>query len=53
MSEIREQPYKLLLHGHDTVECCYYLRALAGQRIDFEQPAIQREVLHQAKSKDP
>lgn len=53
MSNLKEQALKLLLHGHDTVECCYYLRAPAGQGLDFERLTTQREALRQGKSRDP
>lgn len=46
-------PFKLLLDGHDTVECCYYLQAPAGKGLDFERLAALREALRQGKSKDP
>ncbi len=44
---------RLLLFGHDTVECSYYLRPLAGCGIDFGQLAYERENLRQSKSRDP
>ena len=44
---------KLLLFGHDTVECSYYLQAAPGCSIDFEALTVQREALRQAKSRDP
>jgi hypothetical protein len=44
---------RLLLFGHDTVECSYYLRPLAGCGIDFDQLAIDREILRYSKSRDP
>jgi len=53
MPEIRERPYTLLLHGHDTVECCYYLRASVGNGFDVERLTAQREGLRQSKTKDP
>ncbi|MEK7437991.1 MAG: hypothetical protein AAB150_14030 [Pseudomonadota bacterium] len=45
--------FKLLLDGHDTVECCYYLQAPAGKGLDFERLGALREALRQGKSKDP
>ena len=45
--------FKLLLHGHDTVECCYYLRAEQGQGFDFERLHALKEALRHSKSKDP
>jgi len=53
MANAPEAQFKLLLDGHDTVECCYYLRALRGQGFDFERLATWREALRQSKSKDP
>lgn len=46
-------PYTVLLYGHDTIECAYYLRAASGQGIDFDELAVQREALRQSKRKDP
>ena len=45
--------FRLLLSGHDTVECCYYLRPVPGCGIDFEMLAVHREILRQSKSRDP
>lgn len=47
------ESFRLLLQGHDTVECCYYLGAGADCQIDFEQLGIEREGLRQSKSRDP
>ncbi len=45
--------FRLLLSGHDTVECCYYLRPMPECQIDFEQLAVEREGLRQSKNRDP
>ncbi|MDP2242310.1 MAG: hypothetical protein Q8K18_19395 [Burkholderiales bacterium] len=45
--------FKLLLFGHDTVQCAYYLRADDGSGIDFERLAIDREELRLSKLKEP
>ncbi len=45
--------YRLLLTGHDTVECSYYLRRGLKCSIDFEKLAYEREILRQSKSRDP
>ena len=49
----RRSPDRLLLFGHDTIECAYYLQAGRGQGLDFEGLAIERERLRQSKSRDP
>ncbi len=43
----------LLLFGHDTVECAYYLRKTNGCTLNFEQLAIDKEALRQVKHADP
>jgi hypothetical protein len=45
--------FKLLLHGLDTVQCAYYLRAPAGKGFDFERLGVEKEILRQSKGKDP
>ena len=47
------ESFRLLLKGHDTVECCYYLQPTPGCQIDYEQLAVIREGLRQSKSRDP
>lgn len=44
---------RLLLHGHDTIECAYYLVALPHCTLDFESLAVEREALKQAKVRHP
>lgn len=43
----------LLLFGHDTIECAYYLRKAYGSALNFEQLAIDKETLRQVKHADP
>jgi hypothetical protein len=43
----------LLLHGHDTIECAYYLAAQPNCTLNFESLAVEREVLKQAKVRHP
>ena len=47
------QPFKLLLCGHDTIECAYYLAPAAECRLDYELLAVEKEVMRQSKSKKP
>jgi hypothetical protein len=51
-SKMIEQP-KLLLHGIDTVQCAYYLRASAGKGLNFRTLTIEKEQLRQAKTREP
>src|SRR5258708_7311598 len=44
---------RLLLHGLDTVQCCYYLTATPSATINFEQLLAQREQLRLAQTQDP
>jgi len=53
MSESGEQTFELVLYGHDTVECAYYLCADPGRGIDFEYLGLERERLRQTKCRDP
>jgi len=39
----------LLLHGHDTIECAYYLVALPGCTLDFAKLAVEKEALRLSK----
>jgi hypothetical protein len=43
----------LLLHGHDTIECAYYLAALPTCALDFEKLAVEKEALRLAKVRRP
>ena len=53
MSDSPAPGFELLLQGHDTIECAYYLQAGRGQGLDFERLTIEQEALRQSKSKDP
>lgn len=44
---------QLFLHGHDTIECAYYLRPLPDCTLDFAQLAVEKEALRQAKQREP
>lgn len=46
-------PFRFLMSGHDTIEVCYYLRPLPGCLLDFQEIGIQKEILRQAKRRDP
>lgn len=43
----------LLLHGHDTIECAYYLRPLPDSALNFAELAVEKEALRQAKRSEP
>ncbi|ATX80222.1 hypothetical protein Ga0123461_1809 [Mariprofundus aestuarium] len=42
-----------LLHGHDTIQCAYFLRPDMDAGIDFEWLATEKEKLRQSKTRDP
>lgn len=42
----------LLLFGHDTVECAYYLMPLADRSWSFERLAAEKELLRLSKSRE-
>lgn len=44
---------KLLLFGHDTVQCAYNLVVTESCSIDFDRLAIAREAAKQSKSREP
>lgn len=46
-------PPSPLLHGHDTIECAYYLAALPNCSLDFEKLAAEKEALRLAKVRRP
>ncbi len=46
-------PFKLLLHGIDTLQCAYFLHAPDRQGIDFQILAEQKVEIRQSKSKKP
>ncbi len=43
----------LLLSGHDTIECAYYLAADPGCLLDYERLAVEKEYLRLSKSRKP
>ena len=45
--------FRLLLHGHDTIECAYYLAAEGARLLDFERLAVEKEEMHLSKSRKP
>ncbi|MEO7621554.1 MAG: hypothetical protein ABIS30_00690 [Gallionella sp.] len=45
--------FHLLLSGHDTIECAYYLAADHDCLLDYERLAIEKEELRLSKSKKP
>ncbi len=44
---------RLLLSGHDTIECAYYLAADHGCLLNYERLAVEKEELCLSKSKKP
>jgi hypothetical protein len=47
------RPYKLLLHGIDTLQCAYFLRQSSADVIDYQALAKQGEEIRQTKMKEP
>lgn len=47
------QEYKLLLSGHDTIECAYYLAPSEGCLLDYERLTVEKEIMRLSKSKNP
>jgi len=45
--------YNFLLHGHDTIQCAYFLRPELDTGINFEWLSTEKEKLRQNKSRDP
>lgn len=45
--------FRLLLSGHDTIECAYYLAPSDGCLIDYERLAVEKEIMRQSKSRKP
>lgn len=45
--------HRLLLSGYDTIECAYYLASGHDCLLNFEQLAIEKEALRQAKARKP
>lgn len=44
---------RLLLSGHDTIECAYYLASSEGCLLDYERLAVEKEIMRQSKSRKP
>lgn len=45
--------FRLLLSGHDTIECAYYLAPAEGCLLDYERLAVEKEIMRQSKSRKP
>src|SRR5574341_160273 len=50
---MHDGPYKLLLHGIDTLQCAYFLAPTGSACLDFRWLTEQRESLRQMKFKEP
>ena len=46
-------PMHLLLSGHDTIECAYYLAPSEGCKFDYERLAVEKETMRLSKSRKP
>jgi hypothetical protein len=46
-------PIQLLLSGHDTIECAYYLALTEGCKFDYERLGVEKEIMRQSKSRKP
>lgn len=46
-------PPRLLLHGIDTVQCAYFLRAAGRCHVNFDRLMVERERLRQSKDREP
>lgn len=44
---------RLLLSGHDTIECAYYLALSEGCLLNYERLAVEKEMMRQSKSRNP
>lgn len=42
---------RLLLCGHDTIECAYYLARSDSCLIDYERLAVEKDIMRQSKSR--
>ncbi len=45
--------FQLLLSGHDTIECAYYLALDVDCLLDYERLAVEKETLRLSKSRKP
>lgn len=43
----------LLLFGHDTIECAYYLRKAHGSSLNFDFLSLEKEKMYQLKQPEP
>ncbi|TAJ09477.1 MAG: hypothetical protein EPO61_05295 [Nitrospirae bacterium] len=50
---MEREPYKLLLHGIDTVQCAYFLVSPPAQGIPFAHLGMEKEMLRHSKSREP
>jgi len=48
---MEDAPYRLLLHGIDTLQCAYYLYPADPGKLDFEELRVMKEDLRDAKVK--
>ncbi len=48
-----DAPYKLLLHGIDTIQCAYYLDPPSTKHLNFTKLSIIKEQLRMDKSREP
>ena len=44
---------RLLLSGHDTIECAYYLVQFDSSLLDYERLATEKEEMRLSKSRKP
>lgn len=45
--------FRLLLSGHDTIECAYYLAPADDCLLDYERLAVEKEIMRLSKSRKP
>lgn len=50
---MRMNVFSLLLYGHDTIECAYYLAPDRGCLLDYERLSVKKEELRLSKSRKP
>ena len=50
---MEDLPYRLLLHGIDTLQCAYYLYPAESETLDFEYLRLLKEEMREAKVKEP
>ena len=49
---MEDRPYRLLLHGIDTLQCAYYLYPAEHGKLDFANLRLLKEDLREAKVKE-